>query len=363
MDKGYPTFGNAHGFAEGIIDQRTGKRYPTSTSAMLECEHFDDLKVYTEFTKQGPTPAVPLAQLYQDRISSLREQYDYVELSWGGGHDSTMILKAAEQANCRIDLISMQVHGDPATHRTGFNSEISENLHHVESYVERFPGTEVRYLDIDECYAKTIEKHHDHALWCSLTTMEMLDDICRIGTDHFVPERNVSNGVILSGQGWKNAIHNRSTGTWSLFLADSEVNQLGAISFHLPTVRFYETHDIMIKVGEEIRNWFTTATDEQRSQVNITGSDHLWTTNNEWVHEEIMYKGLHIFHDSKSKDWLLPWQEQHRFSFWTKENDKYKEYYQWIAMLNKNMHTSCFLGNGGILGDGRKYVSAATIDF
>jgi len=361
MDKGALTSGNA--FAEGIIDQRTGKRYATAISAMLECEHFDDLKVFTEFSKQGPAPAVSLTQLYQDRISSLREQYDYVELSWGGGHDSTMILKAAEQANCQIDLISMQVHGDPATHRTGFNSEISENMHHVESYVERFPATKVRYLDIDECYAKTIEQHHDHALWCSLTTMEMLDDICRIGTDHFVPERNVSNGVILSGQGWKNAIHNRSTGTWSLFLGDTEVNQLGAISFLLPTVRFYETHDIMIKVGEDIRNWYDNATDQERSRVNITGKDDLWTTNNEWVHDEIMYKGLDIFHDSKSKDWLLPWQEQPRFSFWTKENAKYKEYYQWIRMLNEKVHTSCLLGTGGILGDGRKNITAAVIDF
>lgn len=363
MEKGYPTFGNAHGFAEGILNLSTGKRYPTSTSAMLECEHIDDLQVYTDFKKQHPSPTATLRQLYKDRILKLREQYDYVELSWGGGHDSTMILKVAEEANCQIDVISMQVNGDPGIHRTGFNAEISENLHHVESYVSLFPHTKIRYLDIDECYSKTIEQHHDHALWCRLTTMEMLDDICRIGADHFVPERQVTNGVIITGQGWKNAIYNTTHDTWSLYLGDSEVNQLGSISFHLPTVRFYETHDLMIKVGEEIRNWYTVATHEDRSQVNITGNDHLWTTNNEWVHEQIMYKGLDIFHDSKSKDWLLPWQEQSKHAFMLEQNGKYKEYYQWIAMLDKKMHTSCFLGNGGILGDGRKYVPAAMIDF
>ena len=363
MDEVSLTPGNSYGFAEGIINQKTGKRYPTSTIAMLECGHFDDLKMYTEFKKQGPAPSSTLMQLYKDRIRTLREQYSYVELSWGGGHDSTMILRAAEEADCQIDLISMQVHGDPASNRTGFNFEISENMHYVESYVKRFPLTKVRYLDIDECYANTIKQHHDHILWCRLTTMEMLDDICRIGTDHLIPERQVNNGIILTGQGWKNAIHNKTHGTWSLYLADSEVNQLGAISFHLPTVRFYETHDIMIKVGEEIRNWYTAATDEDRSLVNITGSDNTWTTNNEWVHEEIMYKGLEIFHNSKSKDWLLPWQEQPRHAFMMERNGKYKEYYQWISMLNEKFHPSCMIGDGGILGDGRKYIPAAVIDF
>ena len=365
-------FTPSYPFPEGIVNQRTGKRYATTISAMLECSHFNDLKIYTEFTKQGPAPSVSLTQLYQDRITALRKQYDYVELSWGGGHDSTMILKAAEQANCQIDLISMQVDGDPRTHRSKFNSEMSENLHYVESYVKLFPQTKVRYLDIDECYIKTIEQHHDHALWCRLTTMEMLHDVCRLGTDHFVPERQVSNGVILSGQGWKNAIYNAfappsssecAFGSWSLYLADTEINQLGAISFHLPTVRFYETHDIMIKIGEEIRNWYNNASDQERLHVNIARNQLLWTPNNEWVHEEIMYKGLDIFHDSKSKDWVLPWQEQTRFAHYTKENDKYKEYYQWISMLNKKVHPSCFIGKGGILGDGRKNLPAAVIDF
>ena len=91
-------------FEEGILDTRSGKKYATAIMAMLECEHFEDLKVYTDFKPQVIKPQRSLSDLYKERITSLREKYDYIELSWGGGHDSTMILKASEQAGCAIDL-------------------------------------------------------------------------------------------------------------------------------------------------------------------------------------------------------------------------------------------------------------------
>jgi len=357
-------FPSGNEYPEGILNSKSGRRYPTALAAMLDCDDFGDLSIYTDFRATSPASQKPIVELYAERMEQLREKYDYLELSWGGGHDSTMILEASKQSGCPIDLISMQVNGDPEKNSTGFNSEISNNLHHVKSYVKRFPMTKVRYLDISECYVKTVENYHDHKLWCQLTTMAMLDDVCRIGSDHFVPERRVDNGAILSGQGWKNAIYNKTLDIWSLFLTNPEVNQLGGISFHIPTVRFYETHDIMIKVGNDIRDWYNKADDHQRSQVNIMDNHELWTVNNEWVHDKIMYKGLDIFHDGKSKDWIIPWQESSRFDFWTKEkNNIYKEYYEWIKMLDKNIHYSCFLGKGGVLGDGLKDITAAVIDF
>jgi len=356
-------------FEEGILDTKSGKKYATAIMAMLECEHFEDLKVYTDFKPQVIKPQQSLSDLYKERITSLREKYDYIELSWGGGHDSTMILKASEQAGCAIDTITMQVYGDPKTQMAGFNSEISHNLHHVDSYLRRFPGTNVRYLDIDESYKHTITHHHDHQLWCRLTTMEMLDDVCRIGTDHLVPERNTDNGAIISGQGWKNVIHNREHGTWSMFFPDTEINQLGGISLKLPTVRFYETGEIMTKVANDIRDRYESMEEQDVSRLNITGDKNLWVVNNEWVHEEIMYTELkgEIFHEGKSTEWVEPpWQESPRFSWWIKNPNArhlYKEYYQWISMLNQKVHPSCLQGNGGILVDGRKNITAAVIDF
>tara|TARA_R110000803_G_scaffold193557_1_gene256520 strand:- start:3570 stop:4679 length:1110 start_codon:yes stop_codon:yes gene_type:complete len=367
IDPPHTAFTDANTYREGVLDQRSGKEYLTSTSAMLECNHFDDLKIFSQFRITTPPSHKTLGEMYIDRMKQLRKKYDYLELSWGGGHDSTMILKASEQADCPLDMITMQTHGNPEHVSTGFNSEIHHNLHYVLDYVKRFPDTKVRYLDIDECYQEVVKHHHDHDLWNSLTTQEMLDDICRISTDYFVPERIGTMGAILTGQGWKNALYNSEHDIWSLYLADSETNQRGAISFHVPTVRFFETHDIMHKVGDTTRTWYHDAPASSRDSVNITGSDKIWTVNNEWIHEQIMYPELKgkIFHDGKSLDDIIPWQEQPRFSFWMngKAREKYKEYFEWIKTLDKNIHPSCFNGDGGVLGDGRKYVRSCMVDF
>lgn len=360
-------FTDGNTYREGVLDKRTGKEYLTSTLAMLECNHFDDLEIFSHFRIATSPSRKTLGEMYIDRMKQLRKKYEYLELSWGGGHDSTMILKASEQADCPLDMITMQTLGDPEQVSTGFNSEIHHNLHHVLSYVKRFPNTKVRYLDIDECYQRVVKHRHDHNLWNSLTTVQMLDDICRIGTDYLVPERAETQGAILTGQGWKNALYNSEHDTWSLYLADSETNQRGAISFHLPTVRFFETHDIMHKVGDKTRTWYLNAQASHRKSINIMNSSKIWTVNNEWIHEQIMYPELEgkIFHDGKSLNEIIPWQAQPRFSFWMngKTNGKYKEYFDWIETLDKKIHHSCFNGSGGILGDGLRYVKSYMVDF
>ena len=120
IDPPHTAFTDANTYREGVLDQRSGKEYLTSTSAMLECNHFDDLKIFSQFRITTPPSHKTLGEMYIDRMKQLRKKYDYLELSWGGGHDSTMILKASEQADCPLDMITMQTHGNPEHVSTGF---------------------------------------------------------------------------------------------------------------------------------------------------------------------------------------------------------------------------------------------------
>lgn len=355
-------------YREGVRNNKTGKKYPTALSAMLECEQFNDLEIYTEFTTTKEVSRSTLEELYTQRAKKLRAEHDYLELSWGGGHDSTMILKAFDMSGCSLDAISMQCLGDPRHNSSGFNSEIANNLHHVMDYKQRHPKTQVHFLDIDEAYRHTIDSAHDYKKWCYLTTIPMLDDICRIVSDIQVPDRkNKKNGALITGQGYKNAIYNKPLDTWSLYMVEHEVNQMGSVSFHIPTIRFYETDEIMLKVGDDIRQWYNSNTDADRKKTNIMNDD-LWSANVEWVHDEIMYKSLKgkIYHDGKDPNYILKWQDEPRFEWFARDpsaTKKYKEYFDWIDFLNSNIHPSCMIGKGGILGDGLRTIRACVIDF
>ena len=352
---------------EGVFDHRTKKKYPTTLTALLDCQHFDDLELYTGFQVKQSVPDKSLEELYKDRMRALRSKYDYLELSWGGGHDSTMILKVSEQTGCPLDVISMQCFGDPREDDSRFNSEISKNLHHVLSYVEKFPQTKIVFLDINETYKATVEHYLDNKMWCRMTTMGMLDDICRISADRFIPQRNNKNGAVLTGQGWKPVLYNKHYGTWSLYQQQDMVNQLGSISFLVPTIRFYETAEIMIKVGDDIRKKYKTSDQDYLDRADVSQNANVWIGNNEWIHEEIMYTELkgEIFHDGKDPKFHIPWQDEPRFEWFCKnQNAKtmYKEYFEWVEFLDKNIHPSCML-EGGILKGGLKNVKPMMIDF
>lgn len=363
MEKFDPTytpemFCQRHEFPEGVLNKKTKKKYPTQLTAMLDADNYKDLVIYTELKLPSTVSNKSLKDLYKERLLYLREKYDYLELSWGGGHDSTMILKVSEEINCPLDAVSFYCFGDPDKDRSGFNSEMGHNLHFVQGYKNKFPKTRIYPLDMNNMYRSTVNNHFDYKKWCYLTH-GMLDDVCRISSDDFVAERQNSKGALITGNGWKNAVYNNNFKTWSLYLQDLEVNHPGSISDHVPTIRFYETPEIMLKLGTEIREWFTQNTPEY---------ENLWTANSEWLHENIMYKDLNgkIFHDGKSSEYDLIWQEQPRFAWYTRDPkapELYKEYFTFVEWLNNNLPKDVFRGQGGFLGNGLKSIKSAVIDF
>ena len=372
FDSDYPreTYFHRHEYFEGILNRKSGKLYPNKITAMLDCEHVNDLEVYTEFKYTKPISDKSLTELYCDRLKSLRDKYDYLELSWGGGHDSTMILEVSKQTNCPVDVISMQCMGDPKD-PSGFNSEITKNMHHVDEYVKMFPQTKVYYLDLEKSYKGTVQHYNDIKKWCYLGAQGMLDDFCKIPNDMFVPERQNKNGAIITGNGWKNVIYNKELDIWSLYLYDFDINHPGAISFHIPTLRFYETEEISMKIGVATRDWYYDHNDTQRDQSNmIADRDRLWAVSNEWMHDNIMYVPLRgkIWHDDdKVVAGNGRWQDGARFKFFTADRNartKYKEYFEFLDYLNKNIHPSCFTITGKPLHESElKPTKAFTIDF
>lgn len=372
FDLAYPkeTYFHRHEYFEGILNNKSGKLYPNKITAMLECEHVDHLEVYTEFKKTKKVSDKNLNELYCDRLRELRKKYDYLELSWGGGHDSTMILEISKQTNCPLDVISMQCMGD-LIDTSGFNSEITKNMHHVDEYIKVFPQTKVYHLDLEKSYKSTVENYNDIKKWCYLGAQAMLDDFCKIPNDLFIAERQNHNGAIITGNGWKNVIYNKKLDIWSLYLGDQDINHPGAISFHIPTIRFYETEEICMKIGHVTRNWYYSHTDKERDQSNmIADKDNLWAISNEWMHDNIMYVPLRgkIWHDDdKVVAGNGRWQEGARFKFFTTDptaRTKYKEYFDFLEYLNKNIHPSCFTKEGvGLHESELKSTKAFTIDF
>lgn len=364
------TYFHRHEYFEGIRNTKTGKLYPNKITAMLECDHFNHLEVDTEFKISKKVSDKSLNDLYCDRFKSLREKYDYLELSWGGGHDSTMILEVSKQTGRALDVISMQCMGDPKD-PSGFNSEISKNMNHVTEYLKKFPKTKVYYLDIDKSYNGTVENYNDLQKWCYLGAMAMLDDFCKIPNDMFIPERHCDNGAIITGNGWKNVIYNKPLDIWSFYLWDQDVNHPGAVSFHIPTLRFYETEEIILKIGHETRDWYYSHSPEERHKSNMMADkEQHWAISNEWMHDNIMYVPLRgkIWHDDdKVVAGNGRWQDGARFKFFTSDPNaktKYKEYFDFLEYLNKNIHPSCFTKEGvGLHESELKSTKAFTIDF
>jgi hypothetical protein len=354
---------------EGVVDKRTNKRYANSILALLECENHADLELFTEIRPPESISPKTIEELYRERMIELRETHDYLELSWGGGHDSTMLLKVAEQTGISFDSISVQCFGDPTKETSGFNSELSHNYHHVADYLNKSPRTEIFFVDIKDSYKEVIEHHNDYNLWNRATAEGMMDDICRIATDTFVTTRGKStNGAIITGTGYKNILFNKEHNTWSIYQSHDDVGHPGSTSFNTAVVRFFETPDIVFKVADDTRNWYKNASDQERDESNIHSGDKIWAANTEWMHEEILYKVLKgkIFHDTKNNyGAIVPWQNVGRFTWYSKNpsaTGTYSEYYKYINWLNQNLHPTG-LGRGGVLGEGIRPIKPITIDF
>jgi hypothetical protein len=145
-----------------IQDIHTGKKYNSMLDAYFQGNHYSNLKVeWCNDTRLNDelwsTPInINLKDLYRQRIHYLRNRFDYLELSWSGGHDSNYILQLAREENIKFDAISMRSFGDNITDESNFmvmqNYELRHNKPHLDIYLKKFTDVHIIYDNVFELY-------------------------------------------------------------------------------------------------------------------------------------------------------------------------------------------------------------------
>jgi len=347
------TFICRHEADEGILNTKLQKKYPTTLTAFLEAESFDDLEVYTDLTLSS-TSKKPIEQIYMERFADLRKKHDYLELWWGGGYDSTYILYVSMLTEMPVDAVTMYCKGDPRKDPTGINFELSSNWKHLDHYRETF-GTafKINLLDIDHMWDITKTKHHDYDRWC-YSTYGMFDDISRMSSDDVLSERNTKQGTIITGKGYGGVVYNKQYDTWSYYTEALNVNYPGATSYKLPITRFYRTPDIIKNTAEKSREWFY----KHRPDFKNT-----WATTEHWDHHHTRFPELQgqIKHLGKGD-----WQTSPKFKYWVDDKTdrkRYPEYWDFVDWLERKISPEMFIDDSGFMGKGLKEIRPHMIDF
>lgn len=232
-----------------------------------------------EFNKHDwkTEPVATLDQLYDQRARQLREQYDYIVLSYSGGADSHNILTAFERQGLHIDEIitntmtkaSSKAMTVDNTNRDAYNApEAEHNLQTIPRLREianRLPKTKITITDCSDALFDELETAGD-ASWV-LNKREGLNPagMTRFNYMHFTDIRKQFDkdrkiAVIVGIEKPRTMIHR---GELLMSFSDRTTNMI-TVAEHLKeypnaTVEFFywtpDCVDIMIKQGHVIKNW------------------------------------------------------------------------------------------------------------
>jgi hypothetical protein len=138
-------------------------------------------QVYSKIDWSEPIET-PLLELYRLRAQQLRDQYDYLVLSYSGGADSTMVLHSFIDNNIFLDEILIQF-CEPAmkntnnydTSNANFYSEIefAANAHLRKFKNQLDPRTKIRYQDFSKTGIQLLNKDNwfDSSMLCVSTNI------------------------------------------------------------------------------------------------------------------------------------------------------------------------------------------------
>lgn len=221
-------------------------------------------------------PTETLDQLYDQRARSLREQYDYVILSYSGGADSHQILMSFIRQNLLIDEIvvnTMEKGWKPYT-ILNFNNTSSLNSgaeHYLQTIprlkeIEKFiPNTKITICDLTDHVIDPLLQAGD-ASW----VMQKREALNPIGITRFNYiyfnevrkrfDKHKKIGLILGVEKPKSAIHK---GKFWLRFNDRSANMVTIIDhikdYDNSVIEYFywspEAVPLLIKQGHVIKNW------------------------------------------------------------------------------------------------------------
>ena len=110
--------------------------YSNMLEALTSGERWHDCEVSWDFDSTRATAHKDIDSLYDQRLSQLRKQYDVLELSWGGGYDSSYLLEISHRNNIPYDIITMigYKHIDD---KAVTNLELKNNYTHINRYIKK----------------------------------------------------------------------------------------------------------------------------------------------------------------------------------------------------------------------------------
>ena len=345
-----------HESQEGILNKRTKEKYPTVLTAALEADSIKDLTCYSNFKIEKNEISQSLDSLYEDRLKMLREKYDYLEMYWGGGHDSTNMLQVSINTGIPFDSITMFCHGTPNTVDSPQNYELRSNFGFVQHYVEKFPKVKLNFLDLDLCYSKTVTMDHDYYEWAVVGELRLM--MGEMAHDLLVPERRTHKAAVVSGKGWHGVVYNRKYDIWSLYHPSGQINHGGADSRHADVIRFYEDPRIIKKIGSSTREHFYK---------NKPMYSDTWVTSTTWLHHNILYPELKgkIVHSGNDEEYG-GWQRHPKHAWFITDKGvttKYKEYWKWLAWLDQNIKKELLINPESMAVGNIKPITPVIIDF
>ena len=353
----FEDFSCRHESQEGILNKRTKEKYPTMLTAVLEAHDIDELSCYSNLEVEKNNVNQSLDSLYEDRLKMLREKYDYLEMCWGGGFDSTKMLQVSIKTGIPFDSITMYCHGTPLTIDSLYNYELRSNFGFVQHYVGKFPKVKVNFLDAKEMYSMAVETKQNNIDW-ALVSQGRLNDINHVSCDSMVPERKTPLAAVVTGKGVNPIVYNKKYDIWSVYITGDQINLGGAQTKHADLIRFYEDPKIAKKIGSNTQDFFYK---------NNPKYENVWVTNHGWMHDYITYPELkgkinHLGNDEDQGGW-----QNHSKHAWFMTDQgvktKYKEYWNWLAWLDQEINEGLLINSETMAIGNIKPIAPYTIDF
>lgn len=315
-----------------IFSTKTNKIYSTIFESLVLGERFHDLEVRWEFDINKADVRDDLDDLYDHRLASIKKKYDVLELSWGGGYDSSYLLEVSIRNNIPFDVISMVGYENIDDHHT-INLELKKNYSHIERYIKKFPKTDIRFIDINQLW-QLAEKEVNHEAWQK--SYPTLDDICGLYSDGVVGRKSNQSRCLITGKGWKNIVYNNEHKIWSLYHDSSSHYTRVAHTSVCDHIPFYESHDIIMSVCQ-------SAVNIARLDKKIYEQD-TWCPTGNWMQKNVLYKAKDLpiwrVHDIKKtrNHFMSP-----ETDWFYKDNEptypeKHSAYWNWLADCNRRIH-------------------------
>jgi hypothetical protein len=317
---------------DNIFSTKTNKLYSTIFESLVLGERFQDLEVRWEFDVNKVDVRDDLDGLYDHRLATIKQKYDVLELSWGGGYDSSYLLEVSIRNNIPFDVISMIGYENINDHHT-INLELKKNYSHIERYIEKFPRTDIRFIDINQLW-QLAEKEINREAW--LKSYPTLDDICGLYGDNIVGRKSNQRRCLITGKGWKNIVYNNEYKIWSMYHSSSSHYTRVAHTSVCDHIPFYESHDIIMSICSR-------AVGMARISERIYEQD-TWCPTGNWMQENVLYKKM------KLPVWRVHGIKETRNHFISPETDWfYKDneptnlkthavYWDWLLECNRKIH-------------------------